>query len=548
MNENKPCRLALKSSYFYYLFTLFEADQVNEYVFNYLRVSDILYLDIATSCKLTRPYFLIILCKYMCKVLFNNPIIQGNQIDWIIARGIILNTFKLVNFDITHLIKLWSSINTIKDITHIDLSDYSTDDDLSSNNSSSSNNVTLEAQLITITKHCPNLSELILSDTIDVTDESLIQLSINCPNLTIIDFASAPFSCGEYTEVGIKALTTNCIHLHTIRFLFNEYRIKSFYKQLCEVGPICGRYIDTLKVDLDDSYTTIFPLIMTEITTSYTNLKSLTLVGSNEVFDEAECPEQVMLDQALTALNTACPLLERLYMSCIAFTRERAMIISQFIHITHLECALLAEDIVLLSHSLPRLVHLSGIDNGNEDADVIALAQTCPQLESLDVGEIEWLTDLTLIALGEYCPKLTTLRMTAEDQCHMSDVSDAGIQALVRGCPLLTDFGLSKDKLSIECLYDICHYCPRLQRISLPVYDYDTIIYLIQHASSLRRIDWGYSSSDKHKVKHRTRLQATLAQYHWKPLESRARVVHKQYPYWLSALSVYSECRERTDE
>ena len=548
MTDNKQTQLDLKSSYFYYLFTLFEADQVNEYVFNYLRVSDILYLDIAISCKLTRPYFLIILCKYMNKVLFNNPIIQGNQIDWLIARDILLNKCKLVNFNITQHVKLWSSINTIKDITHLDMSDYSSDDDLSLNNSSSGNSVTAEAQLITITKHCPNLSELILSDTIDVTDESLIQLSINCPNLTLIDFAAAPFSCGEYTEFGITALTTNCIHLRTIRFIFNEYRIKSFYKQLCEVGPIFGRYIDNLKIDLDDSYTTIFPLIITEISTSYTNLKSLTLVGSNEVFDDDECPEQVMLDQALTTLTTACPLLERLYMSCIALTRERAMIISQFIHITHLECALLAEDIVLLSHSLPRLVHLSGIDNGNEDADIIALAQACPQLESLGVGELEWLTDLTLIALGEYCPKLTTLRMTAEDQCHMSDVSDAGIQALVRGCPLLTDLGLSKDKLSIECLYDICHYCPRLQRISLPVYDYDAIIYLIQHAPSLRRIDWGYSSSDRHKVKHRKLLQTTLAQYHWKPLESRARVIHKQYPYWLSAVSVYSECRERTDE
>ena len=91
MNDNKQSQLALKSSYFYYLFTLFETDQVNEYVFNFLRVSDILHLDIAISCKLTRPYFLVILCKYMNKVLFNNPIVQGNQIDWIIARDILLN-------------------------------------------------------------------------------------------------------------------------------------------------------------------------------------------------------------------------------------------------------------------------------------------------------------------------------------------------------------------------------------------------------------------------------------------------------------------------
>ena len=67
------------------------------------------------------------------------------------------------------------------------------------------------------------------------------------------------------------------------------------------------------------------------------------------------------------------------------------------------------------------------------DAVVIAIAESCPALTSLDVSFCTLLTDASIQAIAENCPALTSLRV---DGCEL--LTDASIQAIAENCPALT--------------------------------------------------------------------------------------------------------------
>lgn len=83
--------------------------------------------------------------------------------------------------------------------------------------------------------------------------------------------------------------------------------------------------------------------------------------------------------------------------------------------------------------------------------------------------------------------------------------------------------------------------CPFLQCISIPVYDYDVIAYLIQHGRYLRKIAWGIT----YKLKSAPcdpRLNDVLQHYHWTPrLSNDDTECKKKHAYTVSALTAWQD-------
>lgn len=132
------------------LFSLLEAEQVCELIFDCLYLSDVIHFDTAMCCKKTRPYILAVLRIYMSKVFKCNPTIEEAQIDWLIARKITIERCKLVQINEESFKKLFNS-NIVKSLVYLDLFDVDiTDED----------DETESYDGIIIAKNCRNLEEL----------------------------------------------------------------------------------------------------------------------------------------------------------------------------------------------------------------------------------------------------------------------------------------------------------------------------------------------------------------------------------------------------
>ena len=537
-----PFRLrgdATKLSRLGHLFMTLERGLIIEYIFHYLNVSDIIHIDLAMSCAYTRPSFLGAHRVYMTKILRLHITIKDTQFDWLLKRVIRLRKCKLLITNNTNklrkLFKLFDSKFVVYNLTHITLHETETLA-LTMTCYGRVKVVNWLGVIRSIAEKCPNLLELTISLSFNVTDELLIALSTGCPNLTLIDIGAKPLT--SYTTEGLKALTTTCIHLKTIRLGFKECKDNELCNTIHDVGVCCGSYIDTMYIKLDDTspvFTTILNNITTELVTYYPTLKNLKIVLCTDDDDEdvSEVPTDALVeneaagaaaaaavgdgagaggggggavnvdgpvvgndgdtDQALDLLSTAYPMLEHLSLVYMGFTEHTVELLSRFVNVTHLSIiysGLYDDDVALLSTVLPHLTHLDFTGCHLTDPGVITLAQNCTKLESLDISEQALLTDASLYALAKHCPKLQVLTMR-----ELVLVTDPGLRAVVKGCPLLRELDLGSCSKLGACIYDICDSCPKLQDLTIPVYDYDIITYLLQHGGTLHRISWGTDPS-----------------------------------------------------
>ncbi|KAF3329322.1 F-box protein SKP2A-like protein [Carex littledalei] len=90
-----------------------------------------------------------------------------------------------------------------------------------------------------------------------------------------------------------------------------------------------------------------------------------------------------------------------------------------------------------LSDGCPHLTRLniSGCSNFSESA--LAIGQNCNQLQSLNLGWCESITDKGVVCLASGCPNLRAL-----DLCGCILITDESVIALANGCPRLKSLGL----------------------------------------------------------------------------------------------------------
>ena len=512
------------------LYFLLEAGLLCEYIFDCLFLTDIIHLDSAMSCANTRPSFLIVLRLYMKKVFTHNSVIKGNQIKWLVARDITIEKCKLEDIRGKKFTKFINSQKIIQSIIYLDLSKVDV-------------YITNE-HFIILFKNCPNLLELYLSSNCQITNRTLIYISTYCPKLCIIDFGTQPLT--SYRTIhGLKTYINRCRNLKNIKFTFSQLEINQL-NDIVYTGEICGKYINTIDINLEGSYQHhLFTFILNRITNmliqNYINLICISLIGVYDInIDEVEEEEQsVEAGQAINTLLIAYAGLEQLTLTSLYISIHTANIITSMTRLTKLEllwCYYYDESIILLSTALPHLTHVDLVGSSCiTDAAIMALAQNCIKLESVDISEQALLTDASLYALAKHCPQLQVLHMR-----ELVLVTDPGLRAVVTGCPLLRELDLSSCSKLGACIYDICDSCPKLQDLIIPVHDYDIITYLLQHGGRLHRVSWKNTDYEKVRIPKATPdIRILLLQYNWEPRASEVAYNYigydRKYGYTISS-------------
>ena len=97
-----------------------------------------------------------------------------------------------------------------------------------------------------------------------------------------------------------------------------------------------------------------------------------------------------------------------------------------------------------------------GLDLGVGDLGVCAIAESCCQLESLELDTCH-LTDVALLALARGCPQLKRLSVTFSVPNAAYSMTNVAVEALVQCCSQLVSIELSGYWLLLE------ESCPRLQ-------------------------------------------------------------------------------------
>jgi hypothetical protein len=102
-----------------------------------------------------------------------------------------------------------------------------------------------------------------------------------------------------------------------------------------------------------------------------------------------------------------------------------------------------------------------------ENAGVIALAQGCPGLQTIDLNGCEKVMDAGVIALAQECPGLQTIKLAVDlDGC--GKVTDVGVIALAQGCPGLQNINLNScGKVTDAGVRALAQGCPGLQTMDL---------------------------------------------------------------------------------
>merc|ERR1712166_935745 len=123
------------------------------------------------------------------------------------------------------------------------------------------------------------------------------------------------------------------------------------------------------------------------------------------------------------------------------------------------------------------------------DAVIIALAERCPALISVDVSYCRNLTDAAIIGLAERCPALTRVSVIS-----CTKLTDAAIIGLAEHCPALTDVSVSSCRnLTDAAIVALVECCPALTRIDVMYctnsqIDVTNALMLQTHSSTIRLI------------------------------------------------------------
>jgi F-box/leucine-rich repeat protein 2/20 len=106
-------------------------------------------------------------------------------------------------------------------------------------------------------------------------------------------------------------------------------------------------------------------------------------------------------------------------------------------------------------------------DNEISDDGVIALAQKCTALKTLRLSGIP-VTDAALLAVAEHCPELRVLSVGDCDH-----ISDAGVIALVQRCAALKSLDLENTRVTDDVVSAVAKNCPYLEELDLCAQDGD---------------------------------------------------------------------------
>jgi hypothetical protein len=226
-----------------------------------------------------------------------------------------------------------------------------------------------------------------------LTDSYLLELAASCRHLRILHLHD-----GRFSDAGVYALAERCPQLQELYFETSNLTFSGRFRVTC-----------------------------------FQNIRKLGLFRTT------------MCDAGLEMLLSCCPTLELLSVFSLDEVTPTA-----FEQVVAARCpnlrALSVQSRLLLTDATLRRVAahcrdlrlLDVASSAATGAGLNIIAQSCQQLEVLNVGYLEDITDELLITLSTHC---AGLRNIALDGC--ASVSDIGMRALLHGCPLLQQVSIN---------------------------------------------------------------------------------------------------------
>jgi F-box and leucine-rich repeat protein 2/20 len=347
---------------------------------------------------------------------------------------------------------------------------------------------------------CPLLQSLVGANCDRICDESIRVIGLSCQGLLTLDLQE----CYNLSDICLSAIAETCTSLQSITFSGQ----KMFTADgLIAIGLGC-RELLTIKIRAcyrvsDTGYSGFFQ-------------------GQGTSLLQSICIYARFTDLSLIAIGLACPALINIELKVIGYDRK---ITDNGVSAITQGCPLLQSinlqefdeitdaSIIAIGFGCPRLLTLQVKDcNRITDIGMCALAQGCPLLQVLNFGrrtldpfskrnnqELYYdlsikrnrfhITDIGIRAIAQGCPSIRSIvvvkravsvidhliplgigcrELLTVDLDECSNVTDAGVRAMVQNCSLLQSISLQKcGGITDATLSTIGLGCCRLQKIHI---------------------------------------------------------------------------------
>ena len=248
---------------------------------------------------------------------------------------------------------------------------------------------------------CPRLRKLYvdLSSKVILTEDTLFDLARHCPHLEVLSMVKTEHRCADD---GLIAVAQHCHKLHTIELHSNI--TDSVIQALCDYCPHL-RHIDLLLCfQLTDKS-------LIAIANAYPHLKSLSLNALE------------FSGSAIETLADKCHELEKVILYAVSYHKH---------------------SFAKLWKANPKILSFGLCSSTFTDDFVVSFAQSCHKVRVVHLGQCRGITDVSLIALGQHCHELQDLSLKHTDT---KGITEAGVEALVAGCPWLYYFSTRDRRL-----------------------------------------------------------------------------------------------------
>lgn len=328
-----------------------------------------------------------------------------------------------------------------------------------------------------------------------VTDEGVVTLAEGCPQLEVIDLNF----CKKITSVSIAAIGARCsflrsINIGSIHFIYRDESISALAHGCPLLESITvnryvrntGLYRDQIVTDKGMSVLArCCPMLQTMILDGFELITDVSIQAIAQ-----GCPllkifyalhSRNLTGASLVALGRGCPLLEGAGFSTEAEFKDTDLrfFFTECPKLRIVDYKMDAINQQLIANGCPSLQHVSLISDAHcaqigggchkvvivetygavTDVGIEAIARGCPLLADLRLDGCGSLTDKSISILAQCCRNLHTISLT---DFHL--LTDTSLQVIALGCPLLVTIVVRGCvSMSEKGVNTLIRSCPRLR-------------------------------------------------------------------------------------
>ncbi|ORX92118.1 RNI-like protein [Basidiobolus meristosporus CBS 931.73] len=253
-----------------------------------------------------------------------------------------------------------------------------------------------------------------------IQDPFIQAIASNCPNIKKVDLTN----CYKLTDIAIKALSANCRKIR-------HFSIAG-----------CTSISDAAIATMADCFPQLQVL----------SVKHCFIGGSSLASVVKGCPNLTSLDVS-HCQNISRPTLECIFGTGRKFeslqleycgathsvVQKIATYSGRLKHLNLNNVYILTDSTIIeLAHRSSALTHLGVASSSISDSGILALAQNCRKLKSVDISYCGAVTDQSILALATQCPELEHLSMGYCDK-----ISDVGVITLANCLPYIRSIDIT---------------------------------------------------------------------------------------------------------